>query len=170
MATILDTGLLGIITPVLVFLFIFAIIYGLLIKIKFFGDNKNFNAIIAFAVALLTLIIPEARIVVSQFTGWFVLLAILVMFIFIFFMFLGVKHESMIDVAKSGTFITFAVIFIIILLLIALTNAFGPFLTVNNQAGFWNSVKRVLFSARFLGVLLILMIASYAVRFLSSSE
>ena len=170
MATILDAALLGLITPILIFLFLFAVMYGLLQKIKFFGDNKNFNAIIAFSVALLTMIIPETRVVVSNFTGWFALLAMLVLFIFIFFLFLGVKHETLADVAKEGTFVTFVVIFIIILFLVALTKAFGPFLIVNQELGFWNSVKRVLFSARFLGVLLILMIASYAVRFLSSNE
>ena len=170
MATIFDAGILGILTPILVFIFLFAIVYALLLRIPFFGENKNFNAIIAFSIALLTLIIPEARIVVSQFTGWFILLAILVLFIFLFFIFLGVKHETLIDVAKSGTFVTFAVIFIIVLFLIALTNAFGPFLMTNQQPGFWNAVKRVIFSSRFLGVLLILMIASYAIRFLSSSQ
>ena len=170
MATIFEAGVLSILTPILVFIFLFAIVYALLLKIPFFGENKNFNAVIAFAVALLTLIIPEARVVVSQFTGWFMLLTILVLFIFLFFIFLGVKHETLIDVAKSGTFVTFTVIFIIILFLIALTNAFGPFLTVNQQPGFWSAVKRVIFSSRFLGVLLILMIASYAIRFLSSSK
>lgn len=170
MATILETNLSTFLTPIFVFLLIFALVYALLLKAKWFGDNKNFNAIIAFSIALLTMIVPEARVVVSQFTGWFVLLAVLVLFIFLFFMFLGIKHETMIDVAKSGTFVTFAVIFIIILFLISLTKAFGPFLLVNEQLGFWNSVKRLIFNARFLGILLILMIGSYAIRFLSSSE
>lgn len=171
MATIFEaTGLLDILTPIFVFILIFSIIYALLLKSKWFGDNKSFNAIIAFSVALLTMIVPQARMVISEFTGWFVLLAILVLFIFLFFLFLGVKNETMADVAKSGTFVTFAVIFIIVLFLIALTKSFGSFLLVNQEPGFWNAVKRVLFSSRFLGVLLILMIGSYAIRFLSESK
>lgn len=46
---------LGVFSYVLPFLLIFAIVFGILMKIKVFGDNKGLNAVIALVVGLLAL-------------------------------------------------------------------------------------------------------------------
>jgi len=57
--------------------------------------------------------------------------------IFMFFMFIGVNNNSMENVAKNSTVITVSIIAIIVLFLVALTNAYGPFLMVTQGTGFW---------------------------------
>ncbi len=171
MATPLDTSFITLVTPALVFIFVFAIFYALLIKTKLFGEKLAFNAVIALAASLLFIIVPQARGIVLTATPWMLILVLFVVFIFIFFMALGVKGEDMIkNVAKDPTFITITVIAIIVIFLVALTNSFGPFLVTNQEPGFWNSVKRALFHPRMLGALFILFVASYTVRFIVKNE
>lgn len=171
MATPLDTGLLVFLTPAIIFVFIFAVFYALLAKTKMFADKSAFNVVIALAVAFLTLIVPQVQGVVLSFTPWMLVLVIFVLFIFVFFMALGIKGEDMVkNVAKDATFVTVAVIAILVLFLVALTKSFGPFLLVNNEPGFWNAVKRTLLHPRMLGVLFLLFVASYTIRFIVKNE
>lgn len=171
MATPLDTSFITLLTPALVFIFVFTLFYALLAKTKLFGEKLGFNVVIALAASLLFIIVPQARGIILTATPWILLLIIFVVFIFIFFMALGVKGDDMIkNVAKDPTFITMSVIVIIVIFLVALTNSFGPFLLVNQEQGFWNSVKRALFHPRMLGALFILFVASYTVRFIVKNE
>ncbi len=170
MATILDVGFLGTLTPIFVLVFIFTVTYALFHKTKFFGDNTAFNAVAAIALSLLFIIVPEAQVIITTFTPWITILGILVLFIFMFFLSLGVKGDDMVKVAKDSTFVTFTVIAIIVIFLIALTKAFGPLLVTNQEPGFWNALKRVLFHPRILGVFLVLAIAMYTVRFVTGES
>ena len=171
MATILDTGLLNFFVPIFVFVFVWVLVYAILIKSKLFGDNKALDATLAFAVSLLLIIVPEARNIITLFTPWFTLLVVLTLFLFLFFMMLGVKQDTITSVATKNTaFISLTVTIIVVLFLIALTKTYGPFLMVNQDPGFWNAVKRTLFHPKVFGAFFILLIASYTVGFLSMSD
>ncbi len=170
MATLFSEGFVEVLTPIFVFIFLFAALWALLMKTKFFGDKPAFNIIIAFAASMLVFIVPEAQVVITTFTPWIAILTILIIFIFAFFMFLGVKDKTLTDFASGGGFAFWAVLIICIIFLVSLTKAFGPFLMVNQSPGFWNSVKRVLLHPKTLGALFILMVASYTVRYLGSHE
>jgi hypothetical protein len=171
MATILDVGLLEFFTPIFVFVLVFSLVYALLSKTKMLSESAGVNGTIAVIIGLLLLIVPEAREVITIFTPWFTLFIILVIFIFLFFMALGVKEKSLLHVAtQNNAFITFAIAIIVIIFLIALSKAFGPFLLVNGEPGFWNAVKRTVFHPKALGALLLLLIASYTVGFLSQNK
>ena len=171
MATLFSQEFIALLTPIFVFLFVFVVLYALLMKAKFFGDKAGFNLVIAFAVAMLVFLVPEAQIVVTSFTPWMLLLTILIIFIFMFFMFLGVKEKTLVEeVVQGGAFGFWIVLIIIILFLVALTKGFGPFLMANQQPGFWNSVKRVVFHPKTLGVLFVLAIAAYTARYIGSHE
>ncbi len=171
MATILETGLIEFLMPAIVFLFVLVTGYALLMKVKFFGSNKGLNGLIAFIIALLFFIVPQMRTVVTLFTPWVSLLTILVVALFVFFMFLGVKEEKVVKVTmESAVFMTIVIAAILILFLIALTQAFGPFLITNQEPGFWNAVKRVVFSPMVLGAFFIIILGSYAVKFIAEYE
>ena len=170
MATPFDETILPVLSPIFVFLLVFAVTYALMAKTKYFGDKAGFNIVIALCISLLFLIVPEARVVMATFTPWFVILLLLTLFIFLFFMFLGVKEKTLTDMAEQPGFSFWAVLILIILFLVALTKAFGPFLLVNQQPGFWNSVKRVVLHPKTLGALFILAVASYAARYIGSNE
>ena len=170
MATLFSPEFADVLTPIFVFIFVFALLYALLAKTKFFGDKSGFNLVIAFATSMLILIIPESQVVISVFTPWMGLLVVLMIFIFMFFIFLGVKSETMAEFTKSSGFAFWVVLIIVILFLVALTKAFGPFLMTNQNPGFWNAVKRVVFHPKTLGALLVLAIAAYAIRYIGSNE
>ena len=170
MATILQTQLLTFLTPMFVFLLVFVVLYALLQKYAFFGGVKGFDAVIAFAVSMLVLLMPETTQVITLFTPWVVLLGFLTLVIFVFFMFLGVSGETMASVAKEGTFITTVVVLILVLFLVALSQTIGPILLTNQEAGFWNATKRVIFHPRMLGALFILVVSAYAVKFIATNQ
>ena len=170
MATLFSSEIMEFLTPIFVFIFIFAAAYALLVKTKFFGEKAGFNLVIAFAVAMLLFVVPEAQVFVTSFTPWAVMLTLLVLFIFMFFMFLGVKDDAIVDYIKSSGFTFWMVVIFIVLFLVALSKAFGPFLMINQQPGFWNAVKRTLFHPKTLGALFILGVAAFAARYLGAHE
>tara|TARA_Y100000310_G_scaffold345473_1_gene465376 strand:+ start:3126 stop:3641 length:516 start_codon:yes stop_codon:yes gene_type:complete len=171
MATIFEAGgLQDILAPAFVFIFVFAIVFALLKKIKIFGGNDGVNAIVAFIIGAFTIMVPESTVVIGSFLPWFFLLFFLILVIFMFFMFLGVRGEEMADVAKSSAFVSFMVIMIIILFLVAMTKAFGPFLMVTGGTGFWAMTKTLIFSKKVLGLIFMLFVAAYAVTFIASKE
>ena len=170
MATILQTQVIEFLTPIFIFLLVFVILYALLQKSKVLGGIKGFDAIAAFAVAILFVLLPEGTIFITSFTPWMLIFGVLVLVIFMFFMFLGVSASTMVDIAKNSTFITFAVIMIVVIFLVSLSQAAGPFLLTNTDAGFWNATKRALFHPRMLGALFLLGVASFAVKFIADSQ
>tara|TARA_Y100000310_G_scaffold322163_1_gene380860 strand:+ start:8938 stop:9453 length:516 start_codon:yes stop_codon:yes gene_type:complete len=171
MATIFESGGVGdLISIAFVFLFVFVILFALLKKIKLFGDNEGFNSIVAFIFASFTVMVPESRVVVGNFLPWFFMFFMLALVMFMFFMFLGVKEETMAEVAKNSTFITVSIATVIILFLMAMTKAYGPFLMAGEGAGFWPTTKRLIFSRNFLGVIFMLFVSAYAVIFLSKKN
>jgi hypothetical protein len=168
MATIFESAGIGdLFSIVFVFLFVFVVIFALLKKIKIFGDNEGFNSIIAFVFAAFTIMVPESQVVIGNFLPWFFMFLMLALVMFMFFMFLGVKEETMVDVTKGSTFITVSIATVIILFLMAMTNAYGPFLVAGEGVGFWETTKRLIFSRNFLSVIFMLFISAYAVGFLS---
>jgi len=170
MATPLNQELLTFLTPIFVFIFVFVAMYALLLKTEFFGKQQGFNLTIAFAAAMLFFLVPEGRTVITTFTPWLLLFGFLVLAIFVIFMSLGVKSETLVGVAKETSFIFWILLIIVILFFVALTKAFGPFLMVNNTAGFWNSTKRAIFHPKTLGVLFLLLVASFTVKYIGSNE
>lgn len=171
MALTESLGLFEYLLPVFLFIFFFAFGYGLLLKTKFFGDNKGLLATIAFIMALLVVLMPQARLVVSLFTPWVALLGMLVVLILVMFMFLGVKEDAIVkETVGHPLFITFVAAAIIILFLVALSQAYGNFLLVNNQPGFWNDTKRLLFAPRILGAIFILVVSGYMIRYLTTNK
>lgn len=172
MATFLDVGLVSFLTPIFIFLFLFAIFYALLKKFKIFGDKtENLSAVASLSLALIVLFSTPARTIVHTMTPMIAVVFVLVFLAFLFFMFLGVKGEDMVtNVAKSPGFYTTMIIAFIVIFLIALSQAFGPIFATNLEAGFWNATKRLIFSPRVLGALFLLAIAAYAVRYLGSTR
>tara|TARA_Y100000310_G_C20663933_1_gene806393 strand:- start:1474 stop:1992 length:519 start_codon:yes stop_codon:yes gene_type:complete len=171
LATPLEAGGLGsVLIPVLVFLFVFVIVFALLKKTGFFGKSDGAVSLFAFVVSLMTIMVPESNVIIANFIPWMMLFFVLVLFIFLFFMFLGVKGDSMIHVAKDSTFVVTAIVMTLVIFLIAMTKAYGPFLMVSGNAGFWESTKRAIFNARFLGIIFMLMVAHFTVKFIADSS
>lgn len=172
MATILEAGpFASLIVTTFVFIFVLIVGYALLTKVKFFGDNKGLNGLVAFIMALLFIVVPGVKNVVVLFTPWITLFMVLLLVFFVLFMFLGAKESEVADVfKKNATVLTIVIATVVILFLIAMAKVYGPFLAVDQQPGFWNTFKRVIFNPKVLGALFIIIVASYAVRFIGSNE
>ena len=171
MATIFDIGLWDVIQPIFVFLLVFAVLFGVLSKINFFGKNNWVNSFIAIITAFLFTLMPAGREMISFILPWFVILVLLLLVMFGLFMFAGVKEESIIKFAtNNAAFITMIIVIVLVVFLIGISKMYGPIFQAAGaeEIGWWASTKRVVFSPTFLGVIFFIVIVSYAVRALST--
>ena len=162
---------LGYFTPAFVFIFIFVCSYALLKKSNWFGDSEAVNMLIAFLTSVLFMVVPEAVDIVAFVTPWVSILAMLVLFIVVLFLFLGAKQEEVTKVVtQNAAVLTILFVLLGIIFLTALTNVFGPFLLTGGGTGFWDVTKRTIFHPRTLGLIFLLVIASYAIRFITAEK
>ena len=183
MASLLDTSLIGFISPVITFLFIWAILYAILNKSKIFGEaSSSISAFIAFVVALMFLFTPSATNLVNIFTPWLVVLFIVVILIVTIFLSIGYTEESFRNFMGEGVIRWTILIIVIIILVISMTQVFpsvstiaggeGTSIDVGEGAGsasVGEEVRRAIFSPKMLGALFLLFIAAFAVRAISES-
>jgi hypothetical protein len=158
-------------TPVFTFLFIWVLIYALLTKVKWFGEKEMTNGLISFLTAMLFLITPNASQIVAEATPWVFLLGILITLTIVMFLFLGVQENAVVKTITENP-VTLTVIFVVlgIIFLTAMSNVFGSFLLPGQGQGFWDVTKRTLYHPRTLGMLFLLVIVSYAVRFMTAEK
>lgn len=161
MATILETGLINYIMPVLVFLLIFAVVFAILKKLAIFGDNVGVNSVIAFVVALIFMITPRARELVTTMTPWFLIIVVLVFFILMTLVFIGLKEEALTALAKHPAMYIIVIVIVALIFFISLAKVFAG-------AGLDFSYFEFLVHPRILGVIFILVIASLAVKFIAT--
>ena len=91
MATIFEADFASFLTPIFVFLFLFAIFYGLLKKFNIFGEKtENLSAIASLSLALLILFSVPARTVVHTMTPMITVVFIFIFLILLFLILLGV--------------------------------------------------------------------------------
>ncbi len=185
MATPLDLGLLkefGVIFP---FLFIFIVVYAILVKTKYFESNKGLASLLGLVLAVMVLFSPIVRETINRMAPWFVLLFIFVMFTLITFMIFGTTESDIMSVLKGEKY-GYVNIWIIALVLIisigSLTSVIserggiggtpttvvigddGQEVVVADQTSeFWET----LVNPKVLGLVLILMIASFTIRYMT---
>lgn len=177
MASILDIGLLDYFVPVFIFLFIFGILFALLEKVKIFGENKGLNALISFAIAFLFVLTPDLPGVVKIITPWFTIMFVFVIMIVLLFMFVGVKEGAVAEAFSERSMVWIVVIICLIILVYALTQVYGARIqsinvegnaTVEGAPSMTSQVGKIIFHPRVLGMLIMLLIAAQAIRFLAS--
>src|SRR3989344_2688595 len=90
----IDISLLEILSPILVFGLVWAVVFAVLEKTQFLKGSKNLHSFVAFVVALLFLIVPNAGKVIVNATPWLAVLMVIVAILFAVFLFLGWTEES----------------------------------------------------------------------------
>ncbi|MBW3012587.1 hypothetical protein KY325_04470 [Candidatus Woesearchaeota archaeon] len=128
MATFLDVGLFSHFAIIFPFLLIFLVTYAVLQKFKMLTEERGINAIIALAVACLTLFSKAATALVFFMSPWFVLLFIFILFLLLAFQLMGTKWETIVDVMSKKWFTPhWILIFLIAFILLAgIASVFGP--------------------------------------------
>ena len=178
MATVLDLGLLAYFVPVFVFFLVLVIVWALLEKTHFFQGNKFVNLLIAFVLAVLFVIVPELSQVVALATPWFGILFLFLLLLILTFLFMGVNPEDVSNVFSGGNMtITWAIIIISLAIFgYAFTQVYGDAIhditageSEEGSADLVQNVGQILFTPKILGMVLLLGIAAFTVRFLSQS-
>ena len=169
MATLLDTGLLEFILPVFSILLIYAIIFAILQKVKIFGESTATNIMVAVALAVIFAITPGAMEFVRLIAPWFVVMVFVAFSFILIFMFFGAKEEKIALLAQNAVIQWTVIIIWGIIVIAALTKVFGPlFGQPSATPGVGGEVERTLFNPKVLATIFILLVASQAVKFISS--
>jgi hypothetical protein len=190
MATLFDGGLLASFGSVFAFLFVYVLVYGLLTKIKIFGEAKEgLNAIIALCAAVFTMFSPMVVSMITYMIPWLIILLVVGLMIFVFSEYMGMKIQ-----AKRGgpgeTVVITIMIIVLIIFLVAFSKFYNPnqgqsstqivytsqSVTVTDENGTQINTTslvasdnrpdwmKTLFSPKVLGLMLILVIGAFAIQ------
>ena len=173
---VIDIGIWQYFLPIFSFIFIFTLVFAILEKTKILGsDTTGLNSIIAFVMGLLFVLTPQAVAIVNFLVPWFIVIIFFILFIVVIFMFMGVPADTIREVAQGSAFTYTIVTVSIILLIIAIGIVWGEQLSgiyTEQQSGeggsFAVTVGKILFHPKVLGAAFLLLIASQAMRLLSS--
>lgn len=175
MASVFDISLVEQFSPILAFLLVFVIVYGVLLTTKLFGDNKGFYAIIAFVLGLLSGLVPGGATVIVSMAPWIVLMMLFLLFMFAITAFAGIGQEDVI-MMFGGKQVAgwFLIVPLLIILIAALSNAFGQQLLEEGggggeSAGFRQNITNALFSKQVIGLVIIFVIAAMTIRIITES-
>jgi hypothetical protein len=167
MAAIVSTELIAYISPVLIFIFVWAVLYGVLQKFEAFGKNQPINAAIAFSVSLLFVMIPFFGEIVKNFVPLIVIMILIIVVILIMLMFLGYKETDIVSYMKINSLGTVIVIIVLFLFIFVLGNVLGPAFTqypssIETSVG--SNLRRVFLNPKVLGMILMFSIAFYLIK------
>lgn len=155
MATFWDVGALEYITPVLVFIFVFVVIFAILQKFKILGGHQRIDFIVSLVVSLIALISENAVKLVGVLSTWYVLLLVAVILI-VLAVSAGIKEGG--DAFELGWRIIIWPA--VIILLVSIAHVFGPVFTPYSESadpGWW--ALRTIFHPNVFGTLLLMLIA-----------
>jgi len=181
MATLLDIGLFQSSGALFPFLFILVLTYAILAMTKLFGDNKAIYALIAFALAIMTIVSPIAVKTINKMAPWFVLLFIFSIFVILAFMTFGVEQSTIKKIitgdGHSSTFFYWVIALALIIGVGSLASVFSEergFQALSEADGGNATAEPVqdegtgffatLFHPKVLGMALLLLIAMFTVR------
>ncbi len=136
---------LGVFSYILPFLLIFAIVFGVLMQVKLFKENRVINGIIALSVSLLSLQFDFVPIFFSEiFPRLGVGLAVLLVILILFGLFLDPKHKGINYVLLGGA---------VIILIVVIYQTFS-FLGYGSYSGFlWMYSPYIVGSIIFLAII-----------------
>jgi len=186
MASVVDLGLIGQFSDIFSIIFIFLIVYSVLEVTKILGQNRGVHSLVALMVALVCAVNPNVLSVISNMSPWFVLLLVFILFMMVSATFAGFSQDNVLEALGGKPGAAFWIIIVSILILaMVLGNVFGQsFLTGFNSGGgnetsvdggnggtdggtFKENLGNTLFHPKVLGLLLIFLIASFAIRMLT---
>ena len=188
MATFLDIGLLQHFSIIFPFIFVFAVVFAVLEFIKPFGEksDRGINSLIALCIAGMLLFSPQMIELINFMAPWFVLLIVFILFVLMMFRFMGTPEKSIVKVmSKWDTLHWFILIFAIVILIAGAGKVYGPGLASLTANGtpveeiegveptepqtFGDNVWAILFHPKVLGLIFILLIASFTIRLMAGA-
>jgi len=183
-APVISLAFLSYFKPLFIFIFVFVLFYAVLTKTEMLGTNKGIHFMFAFSVAILFLFTSRTLEFVELVAPWLVVLIIIFMSFMMLFLFLGVQPEIITKTISEPGIAWTIVITLIVILVIAMIKVFGAdvravtYDSAGNQVdkfgnivveedNFMKEVGEIVFSTKVLGMFLLLLIASMAIRALA---
>jgi len=182
MATVLDIGLLQNFSIVFTFLFVFVVIYGILSYSKFLGDNKGIHAMIGVVLAFIAILSDLVVEFLSRATPWFILFMFLIVFVLMIVKTFGTTNEQISATFKRFEWIMYWTVGVAIFIGIFFAIDVARFDGVDGEgdgssreegdvgAGGREGFFAVIQHPKVVGLLIILMIASFAVKRLTETS
>ncbi len=165
----LDVSMLEFLSPVFSFLFIFAVVYAVLDKFKLMGDNRSVKVVAAFSIALLFLFSAPARNFISLTTPWFAILLVGALMLLSIFMFIGLSESDLAKAAKDVKVYWSIIIIGLLVFTIALVQVFETGSSDLKPGPRTFEGINALVHPRVLGAIFLLIVAAFAVKFISES-
>ena len=182
MASLLDISLLDQFSSIFVILFVFSITYAMLTLKNLFGGNKGLNALIAATVAIMFIFSNDAITVIKNTIPWYVIMMMALMFVYLIMKGTGVKIPDSYTNNVGTWILVIAILVLVFNLSQSLGQKAGPYLggfgqnatsnpdeVIAGQPGdvatssFSSNFGATLFHPKVLALMLVLVIASFAV-------
>ena len=175
MATFLDIGLFEAFAPIFAFLFVWVTVFAIMQFTKIFSENKGLHAMLAFVLAVLTMLSPKLVQLISIMAPMFVVAMIFLVFLLMLYKIFGVKDDWITDAitGKSSAFYWILIVVAVIVVgavaqvygseLLALTQGGG-----GNQTGIAANLGATLFHPKVLGFAVLMLIAVSTIYLLAS--
>ncbi len=182
MATFLDLGLLQFFDVIFAVLLVFALLFAILQKTKAVGNSLGINATIAVAISFMVLLSSNLVKIIKFAVPWFALLIIFLILIILLFQIFGVTDVSS---AVKDTTVQWTLIGLsIVIVVAAVGNVFGQQLLESGVGGqpvegaeagvatgsFQQNIYATIFHPKVLGMVVLFVIAIFAVTLLSGSS
>jgi hypothetical protein len=161
MATFWDVGTIEYVTPVLIFILVFVLIYAILQKTKMLGGVSKVDFIVAMVLGLIALVSENTVKFISVISGWYVLLFVAIILITMVLAF-GAKSGADLTEAipKLPLLMSIAFYVSLVILLASIAHVFGPVFqpySADADPSWW--ALRVVFNPKVVGTVLIMLIA-----------
>lgn len=184
MATFLDITGIEKFSVIFPFLLVFVVVYGILEATGVFGkDKQGMHSLVAFVLAMIAVISPGFVDVIKTSVPWFVILVIFIFMSLLSFRVFGTTNADVLGVLKGNRTITSWIVAIsIIILIYSVSQVYGQQLlnkdntdTGNVTTGdgstgsnnFSDNVGNTLFHPKILGMMLLFLVATFSVMFLT---
>lgn len=175
MATFLDIGLFETFHVVFAFLFVWVTVFAILSYTKLFTDNKGLHAMIAFVLAVLTILSPKIVELISLMAPIFVVGMIFLMFLLLLYKTFGVEDDWITKaVTGRGSAFYWVLIVAIVILVGSISVVYGDQLLAltqageGNQTGIVGNLGATIFDPKILGFAIVMLIAVFTIYFLAA--
>jgi len=104
MATLLDIGLLKHFENLFPFLFVLVVVYAILTKVPSFKEKPAFAAILAFSLAIMTLLSGIASKTMNLMAPWFVILLVFIVIVMVAYQAFGIEEKTILKFLTEGEY------------------------------------------------------------------
>ncbi len=183
MATFLDIGLVGFFDTIFAVILVWTIVFAIFQKTKAVSEAIGINSVIAVAISFLVLISPNLVQVIKFAVPWFAILILFLVLILLLFQIFGFSDltKAINDTTVRWTLIGLGLVIIVA----AIGNVFGQQLLEQAPGGtagvtpagegevagdsFQQNVYATLFHPKVIGMIILFLVAIFAIVFLSGT-